>query len=427
MISSRTKKQLVVFVIITLLGVSYVGARYARLDKYLYDSSFDVTAQFAQSGGIFVGAEVDYRGVRVGQVSDMRLTNSGVDVVLAIDNGWKNKIPSDTVALVANRSAVGEQYVDLEPNVNGAPYLGESGHDTIAMADTRTPVSTTELLSNLDAMVRSVPQGALQTAVNGLGQAFAGTGPALGKIIDGTSQFLQTATQNFSTTTALIKDAQTVLSTQADESGAIRSFSRDLALFSDTLAGHDASLRRVIASGSATALQLRTFLDQNKINLGQLINNVLITGRIGLANIKGARQILVLYPYMVAGGYTVLARHAGGYTNARFGMILQQTPPVCTNGYHGATQFRSPYDLSPAQLDTTAYCADPPTQTTPRGATQAPRPAATDYRVPVATYSQGQVTWSDQRDQSDQASSGTGSLDTGRDGLAWLMFASAMQ
>ena len=418
MISARTKRQLVVFVIITLLGVTYVGARYARLDKLFYDSSFNVNAQFAQSGGIFVGAEVDYRGVRIGQVSDMHLSSTGVDVVLAIDNGWKGKIPANTLAIVANRSAVGEQYVDLEPQTNGGPFL--DGRSTIATKDTRTPVSTTTLLTNLDAMVRSVPNGALATAVNSLGQAFAGTGTALGRIIDGTSAFVQTATQNFSTTTALIKDAQTVLSTQADEASAIHSFSRDLALFSDTLAGHDASLRRVIASGSATAIELRTFLDENKINLGRLINNLLVTGRIGLANIKGTRQILVLYPYMAAGGYTVLARNANGTTNARFGLILQQAPPICTNGYHGATQFRSPYDLSPANLDTTAQCTDPPTQTDARGARQAPR-VATDYRAPVATYAQGKVTWSD------QSSAQGGSLNTGRDGLAWLMFASAMQ
>jgi phospholipid/cholesterol/gamma-HCH transport system substrate-binding protein len=180
-------------------------------------------------------------------------------------------------------------------------------------------------------------------------------------------------------------------------------------------------LRKVITSGSATALELRTFLQQNQVNLGRLINNVLVTGRIGLANIKGTRQILVLYPYMAAGGYTVLAKNANGTTNARFGLILQQTPPICVNGYHGATEFRSPYDLKPANLDTTAHCTSPPTQTDARGANQAPRAAASDYRAPVATYAQGKVTWSD------QSSANGGSLNTGKDGLAWLMFASAMQ
>jgi phospholipid/cholesterol/gamma-HCH transport system substrate-binding protein len=74
-ITSRTKKQLLAFVFITLVGVSYVGARYARLDRLVYDSAFSVNAEFADSGGIFTGAEVTYRGVKVGQVSDMKLTH----------------------------------------------------------------------------------------------------------------------------------------------------------------------------------------------------------------------------------------------------------------------------------------------------------------------------------------------------------------
>ena len=71
-------------------------------------------AHFAESGGIFTGAEVSYRGVTVGQVSDMKLTDKGVDVVLNIEKTHKD-IPEKTKALVANRSAVGEQFVDLQP------------------------------------------------------------------------------------------------------------------------------------------------------------------------------------------------------------------------------------------------------------------------------------------------------------------------
>ena len=62
MITQRTKVQLIVFVLITLVGVAYVGARYARLDRLVFDDSYRVVAHFADSGGIFEGAEVSYRG-----------------------------------------------------------------------------------------------------------------------------------------------------------------------------------------------------------------------------------------------------------------------------------------------------------------------------------------------------------------------------
>src|SRR6476661_2607896 len=113
MITARTKKQLLVFVFITLIGVSFVGARYAKLGRLFYNSDYTVNAEFAQSGGIFTGSEVTYRGVGVGRVSDMKLTSKGVDVVLSITKS-EDKIPANTLAQVANKSAVGEQYVDLQ-------------------------------------------------------------------------------------------------------------------------------------------------------------------------------------------------------------------------------------------------------------------------------------------------------------------------
>src|SRR5690349_17268226 len=122
MITARTKKQLIIFVIITLLGVSFVGARYARLDRLFYDSAYTVDAHFAQSGGIFDGAEVTYRGVKIGTVSGMKLTDKGVDVLLAIDKS-SERTPEKTVVQVRNRSAGGEQYVAPPPKTDSQAYL----------------------------------------------------------------------------------------------------------------------------------------------------------------------------------------------------------------------------------------------------------------------------------------------------------------
>ncbi|RZI88966.1 MAG: MCE family protein, partial [Microbacterium sp.] len=146
MLTKRTKNQLMIFVFISLIGISYVGARYARLDRLVYDSSYQVTVSLPASGGIFTGAEVTYRGVQVGSVSDMTLTRDGVDVELSVDN--KYKIPADAHALVGNKSAVGEQYVELQPQSDTGPYLKDKS--VINAADTEIPVSTTEILTNLD-------------------------------------------------------------------------------------------------------------------------------------------------------------------------------------------------------------------------------------------------------------------------------------
>ncbi|HEY6933172.1 MAG TPA: MlaD family protein [Marmoricola sp.] len=425
MITARTRKQLIAFVIITLLGVSYVGAKYAKLGQLFYDTSYDVHAHFSQSGGIFTGAEVTYRGVTVGQVDSMKLTRDGVDVVLGIDRSW-NHIPADTLAQVADKSAVGEQFVDLQPQTDAGPYL--HGGSVIRDADTSVPVSTTALLTNLDRLVQSVPQGDLRTVVSQFGTAFKGTGPSLGQIIDTSTSFINTANRNFGVTTALIRDSNVVLRTQVDKGSAIRSFARNLALFSGTLAGHDRDLRALIENGSATADELRTFLEQNQVNLGQLINNLLTTGEIQVRHLKAIRQLLVLYPYEVAGGYTVTQRGPDGGYDARFGLILNNDPPVCHHGYEG-TDRRSPHDRANRPMYTGAHCAEPASQSNARGAQHAPNGrTGVAYRAPVATYDArtGNVTWRQHRARPRVVSTGGAYQVFGEDSWKWLLFQPAL-
>jgi phospholipid/cholesterol/gamma-HCH transport system substrate-binding protein len=394
MILRRTKIQLLVFALITLLGVSFVGAKYAQLNRLFYSTSYTVVAHFQDSGGMYAGGMVSYRGVRVGQVGKLVLTHDGVDAYLEIDRGWDDKIPADAFAVVGNRSAVGEQYVDLQPQSDSGPYLQDGSQ--IARADTRTPLPTQKLLADLSTTVRSVHRGSLRTTVHQLGLAFGGTGPDLQRIIDTGTSFIDTANQNFDVTTALIRDGNTVLKGQVASASAIRSFARDLRLFSGTLAGHDRDLRRVIDSGSVTATQLRTFLEDNKVDLADLINNLVTTGDIVVKHLPGLRQVLIIYPYVVEGGFTVVSKSPEtGLYDAHFGMVMTNDPPVCHSGYQG-TDTRPPQDGSNRAMNTGAHCSEPGSVSNPRGAQHAPanRPAAA-YRTPVASFdpATGRLTW----------------------------------
>jgi phospholipid/cholesterol/gamma-HCH transport system substrate-binding protein len=425
MISARTKQQLIAFVIITLLGCSYVGAKYAKLGELFYDTSYDVNAHFSHSGGIFTGAEVTYRGVGVGRVTGMKLTREGVDVVLAIDKQWR-RIPADTLAQVADKSAVGEQYVDLQPQTDHGPYLHQGS--VIEDADTSVPVSTTALLTNLDNLVNSVPRNDLRTVVSEFGTAFQGTGRSLGQIIDTSTSFIDTANRNFDVTTALIRDSNVVLRTQADKGSAIRAFSRNLALFSGTLAGHDRDLRTLIDNGSATADELRTFLEQNRVNLGELINDLLTTGEIQVRHLHAIRQLLVIYPYEVAGGYTVTRKGPDGGYDARFGVVLTSNPPVCHHGYEGSDR-RPPQDRADRPMYTGAHCAEPASQSDARGSQHAPNGrTGVAYRSPVATYdaSTGRVAWSDEAHRPRVVNTGGSGQVFGKDSWKWLLFQPAL-
>ena len=390
MITRRSRIQLLVFVAITLLGVSFVGARYARLDRVFLDDHYTVVAHFKDSGGIFAGGEVSYRGVQVGRVGKLDLTDDGVDVYLDIDNSWDD-IPAESLAVVGNRSAVGEQYVELQPQVDSGPYLDDRSE--IAQADTRTPIATQKLLTDISDTVESVDKQALSTTVAELGQAFAGTGADLQRIIDTGNAFINEANDNFDVTTALIRDSNTVLRTQVDKASAIRTFARELSLFSGSLAGSDPALRQVIDDGSTAATQLRTFLQDNEVDLGELFNNLRITGDVIVKHLPGIEQILVIYPYVVEGGFTVVSKSPDtGLYDAHFGLVITTTP-VCHHGYE-STDTRPPQDGSNRPMNTKAGCTEPATMSNPRGPQNLPRAGAA-YRAPVASYDPdtGKVRW----------------------------------
>jgi phospholipid/cholesterol/gamma-HCH transport system substrate-binding protein len=363
-ITPTVKAQLLAFATVTAVGVSYVGAQYTGLGDSLLDRAYTVRADFVDSGGVFPGAEVTYRGVPVGRVGELRLTGSG-GVSVALDIEDASRIPADSLAVVANRSAVGEQYVDLQPRASGGPYLRDGS--TIARRDTRVPLPTSDLVLSLDRLVNSVGRKDLQITIDELGKAFAGTGPHLSRLVDSGNDLVESASGSLPQTIALIEDSRKVLKTQADQGSAIKSFSRDLADLTGQMKASDGDLRRVIGSGAPAAQEVNSLLQSNRTHLPVLLGNLISGGQITVARLPGVEQALVTFPLVVAGSYTVIP----GDGTTHFGMVAgADDPPPCRQGY--GTQRRDPSDTGERPANTGARCTARGGGTSVRGAQNAP-------------------------------------------------------
>ncbi|MEU8689954.1 MlaD family protein [Streptomyces sp. NPDC048665] len=379
MITRTVRAQLLAFATVTALGVSYVGARYTGLVDDVLHRGYTVRADFAESGGVFPGAEVTYRGVPVGRVGDLRLTGSGVSVALKIEDGAP-RIPADTLAVVADRSAVGEQYVDLQPRRSGGPYLMDGS--PIPRSRTRTPLPVTDLVLSLDRLVNSVGKDDLRVTVDELGKAFAGTGPNLSRLVDSGNALVESASASLPQTVSLIEDSRKVLKTQADQGSAIKSFSRDLATLTEQLKSSDGDLRKLIGNTAPAAQQLDSLLKSTRPHIPVLLANLISGGQITLARLPGVQQALVTLPLTVAGSYTVIP----GDGTTHFGLTVNaDDPPACTQGY--GTQRRDPADTSTRPANTGARCTAPRGSTTSvRGAQNAPGPAGGRYSADQAAF-----------------------------------------
>ncbi|MFD9279534.1 MCE family protein [Streptomyces mirabilis] len=380
MITRTVKAQLLAFATVTAVGVSYVGAEYTGLVDDVLGRGYTVQADFADSGGIFPGAEVTYRGVPVGRVGALRLTGSdGVSVTLDIKDGTP-RIPADTLAVVANRSAVGEQYVDLQPRTSHGPYLLDGS--AIPRGSTRVPLPTTDLVLSLDRLVNSVGKDDLRVTVDELGKAFSGTGPNLSRLVDSGNALVESASESLPQTISLIEDSRKVLKTQSDQGSSIKSFAHDLAALTAQLKSSDGDLRKLIGNATPAAQQVNSLLKNISPRLSVLLANLISGGQVTLANLPGVEQSLVTFPALVAGSYTVVP----GDGTTHFGLVVNaDDPPPCTQGY-GTTR-RDPSDTSAREANTDARCTAPRgSKTSVRGAQNAPGASTTSGGANQTAY-----------------------------------------
>lgn len=381
--SRLVRFQLVAFVVVAVLGVLYVGAKYVRLDHLLGFGRYTVHAQFADSGGIFTNAEVTYRGVPVGTVGDLDLTRDGVLVALQLDDGAP-KVPASAKAVIANRSAIGEQYVDLRPSSDEGPYLVDGS--VIVETNTSIPIPVEDALAGANSLVRSVPLDALSTAVTELGLAFDGRGNDLQALADSLNSFSQNGIDNLPQTLQLIRDSRTVLDTQSGQSSAIRQFSADLDLITAQLRDSDPDIRRLFGTGTDAGRELGALLDQAGPSLTTDLTNVADLSKTLGPRTIAIRAILMFLPGLAAGASTV----APGDGTLHQGLLLEtNNPPPCTRGYEGTYEIlaemtrRNPnFDATRDDfpVNPTANCTVPQGSVT--GVRSANRIALADPEVP---------------------------------------------
>ncbi|MGA5263160.1 MlaD family protein [Streptomyces sp. OS603R] len=371
MITLAVRLKNLAFLLVAVLALSYLGIRYADLGRYAgVADHYTVDVRLPHTGGLFTHADVTYRGVSVGRVGPVRLTDDGVVAELRIKKSAP-RIPADTKAVVAALSAVGEQYIDLRPESDGSPYLTDGAR--IDQADTQVPAPVTDVLASVDDLVRSVPQDDLRTVVDELGEAFEGHGDDLQVLLDSGSDFVEAADRALPSTVLLINDGETVLRTQAQEGAAIRGFARGAEELARALKGSDADLRRLLAVTPEAATQVSGVLRDLDPSLGVVLANLLTTAEVAVTRQRGIEELLVTYPAVVSAGSTAVD---GGKLN--FGMAVTFFDPLpCTAGY-GATRYRNGLDLGTAPpLNTGAGCtAQPSTGKNVRGAANAPKGGA---------------------------------------------------
>ncbi|HWI43787.1 MAG TPA: MlaD family protein [Nocardioides sp.] len=353
--------QLAVFAVVTVVCVVYGSVRFLDVGQVVH-KPYEVEADFADAGGVYPRAEVELLGTRVGSVKEIRPgPDGGSIVVMRLDHDVR--VPREVTAAIGNKSAIGEQYVELTPRRAGGPVLAAG--DRIPRARTATPLPVEKLIGDLDSFVGSLPQKDLTVALDEMNKAAVGLGAPLGRLIDSSDRLTAASLAGSDSLIALIDDAQVVLDTQSDLAPQTRQFLHELSSLTGRLRGLDVDVASLFADGVRAGTETTNLLADNQQALPVLLNDLLALTTVVGDRLPAVRKTLVVFPWLLELGGTAI-RHcedldakagkpvasscdydANGdpVIKSWLAQAFDQLPPnppthPCTRGYEGTRKFQ---------------------------------------------------------------------------------------
>jgi phospholipid/cholesterol/gamma-HCH transport system substrate-binding protein len=361
-LTRRIKVQISVFTAVALIAISAVFFGYLKVQStYFGIGRYTVTVQLPQAGGLYAGGNVTYRGVTVGRVRDVRLTDTGAEAVLQMNSNVG--IPAtDLAAEVHSVSAVGEQYVALTPHTKTGPKLRNG--DVIPVSQSSVPPDINALVAAANRGLQAIPHDNLKTVVDESYTAFGGLGPDLSRLLKGTTDLAIDARKNLDSLTTLIDESKPVLDSQTKSSDAVQAWASNLANVTRQLQSQDTSVRGLITNGAPAAAETRELFDRLQPTLPIVLANLVSVGDVGVAYRADLEQLLVILPAATAGGQATLLpdkyiKSSYPGLNLSFNLNLN-LPPACTTGYLPPQQMRSPsFEDHPERPSGDLYCRIP--------------------------------------------------------------------
>ncbi len=129
-----------VFLLLGFLSFVWLAVRLG--DIGFFEEKYTVTARFGSVAGLQSGAMVQIAGVRIGEVSAIRLDPEFYEAVVHMRIQRGVELPEDSIASIRSTGIIGDRYVSISPG--GSPeILGEGG----VIIETESSISLEELIS----------------------------------------------------------------------------------------------------------------------------------------------------------------------------------------------------------------------------------------------------------------------------------------
>src|ERR1700733_10191807 len=250
--------------------------------------TYPINVVYSNAPGLFTGASVDVLGVQVGTVTSVHNVGDKVDVTLAVDQG--TRIPAAAFASLVAPQLLGSPDVDLNPGYTGGPFLGSGA--TIPQDHTAVPVSTDELLKELQHTLNAINPHAVGNLVTNLATDLDGQGANLNKLIAsaaGTVQLLANKGNDLGQLNGTLAQLTGTLDTDTSQ---IEQLVEQYDTVSTTVAQHSGQLNDAITQLAGASTGLVSLLVPNLQPLEADVGTVTTVGRTLDRNLSSVDEIL---------------------------------------------------------------------------------------------------------------------------------------
>jgi virulence factor Mce-like protein len=356
MLTRFVRNQLIIFTIASIIGVTVMLFAYMQVPTLLGLGRLTVTLELPAAGGLYRFGNVTYRGVQIGRVTDVKLTENGAEATLSLDTS--PKIPADLQADVLSVSAIGEQYVDLRPRTDSAPDLQNGSR--IPVKDTTIPQEVGPMLEQVNKLVESVPGDRISDLLDETFKAFNGAGPDFQSLIDSGAKISADANSVSDQFKTLIDDSGPLLDSQVETTDAIRTWARSLAGVTGQFRENDPEIRALLEGGPGFAQEVSGLLDDIKPTLPLMLANLTTVGQVLATYNPALEQLLVMFPAIIAAqqSFGLPVNNPTGWPMGDFALTLND-PPACSVGFLPPSQWRNPEDMTSIDTPDGLYCKLP--------------------------------------------------------------------
>ncbi|MFC9664653.1 MlaD family protein [Nocardia sp. NPDC127606] len=349
-----------------ILGGTYLFVGLADINPLR--AAYTVRVELVRSGGLMNNSDVTFRGYRVGRITSIRLTGTGIEAFARIDSSAR--IPSGGIVAVQSLSAVGEQYLDFRPTSGDGPYLADGS--VIRSKDVTTPVPLADVLENANALIAQLdPVGdpaRFQTIIAELDKALGGGPDQLRNLVSGISAITVGMDSVLPQTVALLTNLRTIAATTALVQPDLATLTRNSSTLFGQLNAADVELRQMLDLAPGQLATVGGVLAETSDPVTNLATNFLAIARSARLRTPAMRE---LFPALRDGaGALGVPIHDGA-----FNTLVDIWPrPTCEY----ETLPVSPTQLNGSTVRRWNFCVTNNPALQIRGSANAPRPDQPD-------------------------------------------------